>query len=161
MGHLIIGVMGPGEAATQHDITTATELGRLIAREGCTLLTGGRDTGVMDAALRGAKEEGGLTIGILPSEDDTGCSKYVDIPIKTGMGSARNNINVLTSDVVIACGTGRGTFSEIMLALKAGKPVIVLNQHENASRFLKELNDRNLYFATSPSGAISMVHSLV
>ena len=153
--------MGPGEGATLHDKKTATELGRLIAREGCTLLTGGRNTGVMEAALRGAKEEGGLTIGILPSEDKTGCSRYVDIPVKTGMGSARNNINVLTSDVVIACGTGRGTFSEIMLALKAGKPVIVLNQKKNASRFLNDLNDHNLHFATSPSGAVNMIHSLV
>lgn len=161
MGHLIIGVMGPGKSATRHDKKTATELGRLLAREGCTLLTGGRNVGVMDAALRGAKEEGGITVGILPSGDSKGSSRHVDIPIKTGMGSARNNINVLTSEVVIACGTGRGTFSEIMLALKAEKPVIVLNQNESASRFLKDINDRNLHFASSPSGAVKMIHSLV
>ncbi len=78
--------MGPGKPA-QQDITAATKLGRLIAQSGWVLLTGGRNEGVMDAASKGAKEAGGLTVGILPFEDKTGVSQYVDIPICSGMGS--------------------------------------------------------------------------
>lgn len=102
----IIGVMGPGDGATQKEIKHAYKLGQLIAEQNWILLTGGRNVGVMGAASKGAKSSGGLTIGILPSENKNGMSKFVDIPICTGMGSARNNINVLSSDVVIACGSG-------------------------------------------------------
>lgn len=161
MEQTIIGVMGPGEGATESDIKTAHELGRLIARQGWVLLTGGRNVGVMDAASRGASEAGGLTIGILPTEDTTGCSPYVDIPITTGMGSARNNINVLTSHLIIACGSGRGTVSEIMLSLKAGKHVIVLNQSHFACKFLEKMAGQSIVIAESPSEALRQAKTLL
>jgi uncharacterized protein (TIGR00725 family) len=139
MGKTIIGVMGPGEGATGREINQATKLGRLIAIEGWVLLTGGRKSGVMDAASKGAQQAGGLTIGLLPSDDGHDASKYLDIPIRTGMGSARNNINVLSSDVVVACGSGAGTASEIMLAMKAGKPLVLLNPPSELVDFIKTL----------------------
>jgi len=101
--------MGPGDKATTSDINRAYHLGQLIADNGWVLLTGGRNVGVMDAASRGAKMVGGLTIGILPSNDTRAMSDAVDIAIVTDMGNARNSINVLSSDVVIACGMGIGT----------------------------------------------------
>lgn len=151
--------MGPGSGATQDDMELAYELGKQIAAEGWVLLTGGRDIGVMDAASCGAREAGGLTIGILPGSSRRDSSRYVDIPIVTGMGSARNNINVLSSEVVIGCGTGKGTISEIMLALKAGKPVMVINQSRQAGRFFRSLDDKDLVLCDTPEQVIHEVKS--
>jgi uncharacterized protein (TIGR00725 family) len=123
----IIGVMGAGDNAAESAVRHAYRLGQLIAQEGWILLNGGRNCGVMEASARGAKEVGGLTIGILPDADMRRTSTYIDIPILTGLGSGRNNINVLSSDVVIACRGGAGTLSEIALALKAKKPVILVD----------------------------------
>ena len=82
----------------------------------------------MEAAARGAREAGGLTIGILPgsSPQDSPPNPYIDIPIYTGISDGRNALNAKTSDVVIAVGGGYGTLSEIAMALKNGKPVIAL-----------------------------------
>lgn len=128
----VIGVMGGGDAS-EADCAAAWELGRLIAERGWVLLTGGRDAGVMAAASAGAKTVGGLVIGILPGANDAGASPDLDVAIVTGMGDARNVINVLSSDVVIACPGGAGTLSEIALALKNGKRVILLGQEADAS----------------------------
>ena len=108
MKKIIIGVMGPGSSATPTDLKNAYKLGQLIAQESWVLLTGGRNIGVMHAASQGAKFVNGLTIGILPDNNLHSISEAVDIPIITDMGNSRNNINVLTSDVVIACGMGAG-----------------------------------------------------
>lgn len=124
--YLIIGVMGGGTAAAA-DTSAAYRLGALIAENGWILLNGGRNSGIMDASARGARERGGITVGILPDENLSRASDHVDIPIVTGMGSGRNIINVLSSDLVIACPGGAGTLSEISLALKYGKPVVLLN----------------------------------
>ena len=85
------------------------------------LLNGGRPAGIMEASARGAKESGGLTVGVLPGGSSSEASAYIDIPIVTGMGSARNNINVLSSDVIIALPGKAGTISEIALAMRNGK----------------------------------------
>src|SRR5262245_23549611 len=99
----VIGIMGAGEDALPSDVTLAERLGELAAREGYVVLTGGRDVGVMAAANRGAKRvAGSITVGVLPSTDEDGdASPFVDVVIYTGMGSARNAINVLSSDVVV------------------------------------------------------------
>jgi uncharacterized protein (TIGR00725 family) len=125
MKKTIIGIMGPGETATAQDLQNAYELGKNIAQQGWIVLTGGRNIGVMDAASKGAKSVNGLTVGILPGRDHQDVSEAVDIAIFTDMGNARNNINVLSSDVVIACGMGAGTASEVALALKNQKKVIL------------------------------------
>lgn len=122
---LIIGVMGGGHA-DDRQMQSAYRLGALIARQGWVLLNGGRDSGIMAASARGAAENGGLTIGILPDDDPAKASEYIRLPICTGMGSARNVINVLSSDIVVVCQGRAGTVSEIALALKHGKHVITL-----------------------------------
>lgn len=149
--------MGPGHGATETGIQNATDLGNRIAGEGWVLLTGGRNVGVMEAASMGAQQVGGLTIGILPFEKTNGMSQYVDIPICTGMGSARNNINVLSSDVIVACGSGAGTTSEIMLTLKASKPLVLLDPSPKLVSFLKELSYPEPKMAQSPEQAISHI----
>lgn len=157
MRKIIIGVMGSGTGASDADRKNAYTLGTLIAQKGWVLLTGGRNVGVMDAASRGAKAADGLSVGILPDESDRNLCEAVDIAIITGMGSARNNINVLSSDVVIACGMGVGTASEVALALKAKKPVILLTDHQESQRFFKSLSDDTISLADSPEAAIQLV----
>ena len=153
--------MGPGAEATPELTAMAEELGRLIARAGWITLSGGRNTGVMDAVSRGARSAHGLTVGILPTPGREGVSAHVDIPIITGMGSARNNINVLTSDVVIACGAGRGTAAEIALALKAGKEVILLAVSAAGRSFFQELGGPLVAVADSPPEAVALCENFL
>ena len=122
----IIGVMGASECARSVE-ELAEQVGRLIARRGAVLLSGGRG-GVMAASARGAMEAGGLTVGILKGPRRDGCkvNPYIQIAIRTGLGEARNWVNVSASDVLIAIAGGWGTLSEIALAKKIGKPVILL-----------------------------------
>jgi uncharacterized protein (TIGR00725 family) len=152
----IVGIMGKGDRASEQDMQQAYELGRQIAEQGWLLLTGGRAVGVMDAACRGAKQANGLTIGILPGASHEGASGAIDIPILTDLGNARNNINVLTSDVIIACGLGAGTVSEIALALKANKSVILLHPDAIAQSFFHQLSPQQVLTATSPTEAIAL-----
>lgn len=153
--------MGVGEKATSNDLENAFKLGQMIAQQGWVLLTGGRKAGVMDAASQGAKSVNGLTIGILPGKDDRGISEAVDIAIFTDMGNARNNINVLSSDVIIACGIGAGTVSEIALAVKSGKKVILLNEDEESKVFFKKLSSDNVYIVGNVEAAISKVKAIL
>ncbi len=118
----IIGVIGAGRA--EKDILLiAEEVGRLIAKSGAILVTGGL-SGVMEAASKGAYMEGGITVGILPGIRKEDANPYVLIPISTGMGEARNAIIARACDSLIAIGGEYGTLSEIALALKMGKKVI-------------------------------------
>ncbi|BAY34196.1 CHP725-containing protein [Nostoc carneum NIES-2107] len=99
MRKIIVGVMGPGEKAKARDLQNAYQLGSLIAQEKWILLTGGRNAGVMDAANKGAKSANGLTLGILPRNEQDSISDEVDIAIFTDMGNARNNINVHSNNL--------------------------------------------------------------
>ena len=154
---IIIGVMGAGETATEADVNHAYQLGQLIAQQGWVLLTGGRNVGVMDAASRGAKAAGGLTVGILPGKDTQGVSPAVDIAIVTDLGHARNNINVLTCDGIIACGMGMGTASETALALKNGKAVILLTNNQPAQEFFLSLAPSQVTVVATPEAAIQAI----
>src|SRR5262245_54878648 len=139
---LVIGVMGRGELASHEDISSAEELGERIARERWVLLTGGRDAGVIAAANRGAKRvPDSLTIGVLPARDATDVCAHVDIAIVTGLGDARNAVNVLSSDAVVICGAGGpGTASEAALAIKAQRFLILLNPTPEAAAFFRSLD---------------------
>lgn len=138
MAQIVIGIMGPA-AAPPIQLETAYALGYAIASIGWVVLTGGRASGVMAAACRGAKAGGGLTVGILPRADASGMSTDVDIPILTGLGDARNAVNVLSSRVVVACGLGPGTASEIALALKAQRPLILMAMPPSACALWQSL----------------------
>ena len=119
-----------GSAGCSDQVAAQAEaVGREIARRGAVLVCGGRG-GVMEAACRGAKAEGGITVGILPGADRGEANRYVDIAIATGLGEARNAIVVRTADAVVAVSGGYGTLSEIGLALKMGRPVVGLDTWE-------------------------------
>lgn len=157
---IIIGVMGPGQAKAV-DLQNAYQLGQLVAQKGWVLLTGGRNIGVMDAACQGAKSANGLTIGILPGSNTDDASDAVDLAIVTDMGNARNSINVLSSDVVIACGISTGTASEIALALKVNKKVILLNDSAESLGFFKQLSSENVYVANTATEAIAAAEDIL
>lgn len=143
---LIIGVMGPGGPEDPTIQKQAEEIGRQTAKRDWILLTGGRKAGVMDAASKGATEAGGEVIGVLPGDSHLGMSDHVSIPIVTGMGSARNVINILTADVVIVCGMGLGTASEAALAIKYQKPVLFTKVETSHLDFFQSLTSKKLTF---------------
>jgi len=153
--------MGPGPGASKRDLEHAHALGRMVAENGWVLLTGGMKSGVMDAASRGASEACGLVVGVLPTGDSSHASDAVDIPIVTDMGSARNNINVLSSDVVIACGMGPGTASEIALAIKGRKKIVLLNEMEESKAFFVELGKAKVHIAVDAEDTVKIVRSLL
>ncbi len=162
MRRTVIGVMGPG-AEGGALVETARALGQLVALNGWILLTGGRAAGVMDAASRGAKTvPGSITVGILPGDQQAGgVSAAVDIAIFTNLGDARNAVNVQSSDVVVAFGAATpGTLSEVALALKCGKHVVLLCADETARAFLERCGNGLLHVAVDPADAIAKIQSL-
>lgn len=161
MKNIVIGIMGPGGNPTDLDLKNAYDIGHFCGQNQLTVLTGGAKVGVMHAALHGAKDAGGQTIAILPSIDKSHASDYADHVIVTGMGSARNNINILSSDIVIACGLQTGTLSEIALALKAGKPVILLTDNEKAQEFLKDLAPQQVLLAKNAAHITQIISKLI
>ncbi len=121
----IIAVIG-GSETTDKNLKIAEEVGTLIAKKGAILITGGLG-GVMEYASRGAKQSGGLVIGILPGTDKRTANEYVDIPIVTGMSHARNTIIARTADCAIAIDGKYGTLSEIAYCFIFNVPVIGIN----------------------------------
>ncbi|HHW28465.1 MAG TPA: TIGR00725 family protein [Syntrophomonadaceae bacterium] len=152
----IVGVMGGGEGVSRKTAEMAYQLGKLLANEGWVLLCGGRAAGVMEASAKGAKEAGGLTVGILPGRDKSMASRYIDIAICTGMGDGRNYINVLSSDIVVALPGRAGTISEIALALKSGKKVILLD-FDTGDLFDYYRSEGLLWSVKTPEEAIRLI----
>ena len=118
------GVVGSG-SAEREQLVLAEDVGRLLATRGAIVVCGGLG-GVMEAACRGAKSVGGITVGLLPGSDRRDANPWVDVAIPTGLGEARNALVVRAADVLIAVGGEFGTLSEIAFALKTGKPVVGL-----------------------------------
>ncbi len=119
---LRIGVIG-GSQPDKESRQNAFRIGQLIAEKGAILVCGGL-SGVMEAASRGAKQAGGLILGILPGNSADDANIYVDIPVATGLGYARNSLVVMNSDVIIAINGQYGTLSEIAYGCIYGKKII-------------------------------------
>jgi uncharacterized protein (TIGR00725 family) len=126
---MIIAVIGSSRPPQQDLVDLGESVGKELAKRGITVVCGGL-SGVMEAVCRGAKSEGGSTIGILPGRVSSEANQYVDIPIVTTMGYSRNIIVVHTGAVCIAIGGAFGTLCEIAYALDAGIPVVGLNTWE-------------------------------
>jgi uncharacterized protein (TIGR00725 family) len=118
----VIGVIG-GRRVDKLLLNEAEKVGRLVGKKEIVLVCGGL-SGVMEAVSKGARSEGGITVGILPQEHKKDANEYIDIPIVTGLGIGRNVIIARTADVLISIGGEYGTLSEIAFALQMGKPVI-------------------------------------
>lgn len=123
-----IGVLGASSCGPDIE-QAAYRVGKEIAQQGAVLLCGGLG-GVMEAAARGAKDAGGLTVGILPGASASEANPYIDLRIVTDMGHARNVVLVRSADAVIAVSGGYGTLSEIAIARKIGVPCIGLHTWE-------------------------------
>jgi len=145
---VIVAVFGAHQCS-EEVYQAARRVGQAIARAGAVLVCGGT-TGVMEAACLGAKEAGGLTVGILPGESREQANPYVDIPIVTGMGDARNVIIARTCHAAIAISGGYGTLSEIAFALKFGRPVVGLGTWSIA----RNGTPAGLMLATGPEDAV-------
>ena len=152
---IFIGVIGGGEI-TPEIAGLAEEVGREIARRGAVLVCGGLG-GVMEAACRGASNEGGLTVGILPGDNRKAANPYIKIPIVTGTGSARNVAVVKSSQAVIAIDGSYGTLSEIGHALQSGIPVIGLGTW---SISIEGQEDTSIHRAANPQEAVEKAFTL-
>jgi uncharacterized protein (TIGR00725 family) len=115
----VVGASQPSDAQAR----AAEEIGRGLAAAGAIVITGG-GPGVMAAASRGAREAGGLTVGILPGADRGAANEWVSVALPTGLGDLRNGLIVRAADAVVAVGGAYGTLSEIALALAAGLRVV-------------------------------------
>jgi len=152
---MIIAVIGAGRCS-KAIAQVAREVGRELGRRGLTLVCGGLG-GVMEAACQGARETGGQTIGILPGISRQDANPYVDIPIVTGLGEARNIIVVRTAQAVIAVDGEYGTLSEIAYALKLGIPVVGLDTWQ-LSKGGREVKD--IVVAHTPAEAVEKAVAL-
>jgi uncharacterized protein (TIGR00725 family) len=123
-----ISVIG-GSTVDDETYGEARELGRVLAEAGHTVVCGGY-YGVMEAVCRGAKKEDGTTVGVLSGDDPGAANEYVDVPVATNMGHARNALVVLNGDAVIAVDGAYGTLSEIAHALVLGRTVVGLETHD-------------------------------
>lgn len=119
---LQIAVIGSSDPDPEF-MALAAEVGRTIAATGAVLICGGLG-GIMEAAARGAKEKGGLTIGILPDYHKESANPFIDVVVPTGLGHARNILVAASGDIIVALPGAHGTRSEISIALKLCKPVI-------------------------------------
>ena len=138
---MIVGVIGVS-IPDKNLYRDAEKIGEIIAENGHKLICGGL-SGVMEAACKGAKSKNGTTIGILPTNSIYDANNFVDIPVATNMGHARNVIIATTSEILIAIGRGYGTLSEIAIGLKLNKPVYSWKSFDEIKGVikLKSLND--------------------
>jgi len=150
-----IAVIGGSECSPQ-EAKLAEEVGRELARQGVILVCGGLG-GIMKAACKGASSQGGVTVGILPGGNRQSANPYVQIPIVTNLGEARNVVVVKSAEAVIAIGGGYGTLSEIGHALRNGIPVIGLNTW-SLSRDGQP--DNSISLAQNPAEAVSKALNL-
>lgn len=153
---VFIAVIGGSDASPQI-AELAEEVGREIARRGAALVCGGMG-GVMEAACKGASEAGGLTIGILPGDSRGDANPYVQIPIVTGIGYARNVAVVKSAQAVIAIDGSYGTLTEIGYALQSGIPVIGL---KTWSLSMDGRADNNIIAADNPKEAVDKAIALI
>src|SRR5262245_13905927 len=151
-----VAVVGGG-AADPRLAALAEAVGRLLASSGAVVVGGGLG-GVMEAACRGAKSAGGMTVGILPGLDRSQANPWVEVVIPTGLGEARNALVVRAADVLIAIGGEYGTLSEIALALKTGKPVVGIDTWELSRAGESRLE---IVRAATPAEAVEQALALV
>lgn len=160
-GPVYVAVVGSGSepepGAGRPDLQAAVEVGRRLAEAGAVVVCGGLG-GVMEAACRGAREAGGVTVGILPGADRAAANRFVTVAVATGLGELRNGVVVRSADAVVAIGGEYGTLSEIALALKMGRPVVGLGTF--SLRRPDGSADEAVVRADDPAGAVTQALTL-
>jgi uncharacterized protein (TIGR00725 family) len=157
----VLGVIGPGEAATARDVADAFEVAALAAGDGWVVLTGGRNTGVMDAASRGAHSAEGIAIGVLPDVDARAASRALDVAIVTALGEMRDQVVVLSSDAIVVCGMSAGTAAETSMAIKVHKPLVLLRPDADVQGFFQRLGGDSVRVAMTPKEAMEVLGRVV
>jgi uncharacterized protein (TIGR00725 family) len=140
-----VAVVGAGGDVAADVLADAEAVGAELARRGAVVVCGGLD-GVMAAACRGARAEGGVTLGILPGADRAAANPWVSVAVATGLGELRNGLVVRSADAVVAIDGEYGTLSEIALALKAGMRVVTL----------RSWDIRGVLAAADPAAAVAL-----
>jgi len=143
----------------------AEKVGEELAKKSCTVVTGG-GKGVMEAAFKGAKKAGGLTVGILPWETTNLVNKYADVVIATGIGWSRNSINLNTSDGAIVIEGGAGTLNELTYAYILNKPLVALTPSGGiaeymTNKYLDKRKTQKINGAKTPEEAVKKILKLV
>ena len=166
----IIGSAGneeyPDRKPNQKIYKYAYELGSLIAKQGFILVTGGKG-GIMEEASRGAKEENGVTVGIVKGSNRNVANKYVDVEIISNTASGgEENILVLSCDALVAIGGGAGTLQELAFAYRCGRPIIALTgvggfSSKFAGQFLDERETIKITKTKDPKSAINLLKKLL
>lgn len=159
----VCGSDGDDPQLTSNSLSLAETIGRLIAQHNAVLLCGGRG-GIMQAACKGAKEAGGITVGILPLGKDE-ANEYVDIALPTGLGNKRNYLIVSAADAIIGIAGRWGTLNEISYAMILAKPVVLIRGTGGCADWLLQnrmhsSSTPNLVGVDSAQAAIDMVFSL-
>ncbi len=147
--NFFIAVIG-GSVISKSLYDIAYKTGYEIARKGCILINGGC-SGVMEASSKGAKDAGGLTVGILPGREKEDANDFIDIPVPTGIGEARNAIIVNIADGLIAIDGEYGTLSEIAFSLKKKKPIVGI----------KTFDFKEIHKVDSPEDAVKKIIELI
>lgn len=157
---LRIAVIGSSTQVSPAVEAMAEEVGLEIARAGAILVTGGRG-GVMESACKGAKRGGGLTVGILPESSLDQANPYLDIAVTTGIGYARNYINVCSSDAVVSISGAGGTLSEIGYALALNKLLVLMKGTGGATDVIARatalLKDAHVVVAKRAKEAVKLI----
>lgn len=155
-------VVGHNESGcTPESVTLAYETGTEVAKSGAVLITGGLG-GVMKAACHGAKDAGGLTVGIIPQNEPSFANEYCDIVIPSGMGLARDFLNALSADGVILIGGGSGTLSEACAAYMHKKPIVAIKNsggtaEKYADQYLDQRKNVLIIGVSSPKEAVKTI----
>ena len=155
-------IIGHNESGcTPEAATLAYETGMEVAKSGAVLITGGLG-GVMKAACNGAKDAGGLTVGIIPQNEPSFANEYCDIVIPSGMGLARDFLNALSADGVIIIGGGSGTLSETCAAYMYKKPIVAIKNsggtaEKYADQYLDQRKNVLIIGVSSPKEAVKTI----
>jgi len=156
-----ISVIGyDAELCTEAAYEAAYRVGRAVAKKGATLINGGLG-GVMEAASKGAVEAGGLSVGIIPTDEAGKANRYCGVVIASGFGFSRNFLVVNSADAVIIVGGGAGTLTEAAAAYIKSKPLIALKgtggvADEWAGRYFDERRKLKVESTESPEEAVTM-----
>ncbi len=159
-------VLGSSKAiCTKEAYNMAFEVGQKLAEKKCVTMSGGGH-GVMEASLKGAKKEGGVTIAIIPWENLYKVNDYADYVVATGIGWSRNSININSADGCIVIHGGAGSLNEATYAYMMGKPCVALTPsggvaEEISDRFFDVRETETIYGTGSPEEAVSKILELV
>ena len=159
-------IVGNNDNGSTPDLEkVAYQTGMEVAKSEAVLITGGLG-GVMKAACRGAKDGGGLTVGIIPQNDPSFANEFCDIVIPSGIGLARDFLTALSADGVIIIGGASGTLSETCAAYMYKRPIVAIKNtggiaERYADQYLDHRQNVKIIGVTSPKEAVKVIFDII